>query len=173
MAMSAYQKKLLDPRWQRKRLEVLDAAGWSCECCGDTKNTLHVHHKRYIKGREPWEYERNRLEVLCEECHQCVHAYKDQLNQVLSEYPSWQAEELFSLLVGFGSKDGQINVEHFLESDGATAQAGVIASTLRHMAESELLEVKSAIQEVGPFGFADVVVLGLQQYRANGGKVLP
>lgn len=79
MATSNYFEKLKDPRWQKKRLEVLDKAGWRCESCGDTSNTLHVHHKQYFKGREPWEYEAGQLSVLCKTCHSDSHDEEDRL----------------------------------------------------------------------------------------------
>jgi hypothetical protein len=34
-AMS-YGDLLRDPRWQKKRLEMLDAAEWKCTCCERT-----------------------------------------------------------------------------------------------------------------------------------------
>jgi hypothetical protein len=68
-----YSEKLLDVRWQRKRLEKLSAAGWQCEkCCAHTK-TLHVHHVRYRHGAEPWEYSSDELEALCGACHREEH----------------------------------------------------------------------------------------------------
>lgn len=82
-----YFKKLLDPRWQKKRLEVLEAAEWRCESCMDESSTLHVHHKQYFKGREPWEYETAQLAVLCAECHENSHADVDPLQWVSSFAP--------------------------------------------------------------------------------------
>jgi hypothetical protein len=67
--VAAYSDLLKDPRWQKKRLEVLEAAGWSCERCGDKTRTLHVHHKKYRRGADPWEYDREELQSLCEPCH--------------------------------------------------------------------------------------------------------
>lgn len=63
-----YSEKLKDPRWQKKRLEVLERAGWVCEDCGTDTKQLEVHHPHYIKGREPWEYDRS-LMCLCSACH--------------------------------------------------------------------------------------------------------
>lgn len=82
-----YFKKLLDPRWQKKRLEALEAAEWRCESCMDDSSTLHVHHKQYFKGREPWEYETEQLAVLCAECHENSHADVDPLQWVSSFAP--------------------------------------------------------------------------------------
>lgn len=67
--MSAvYLELLKDPRWQRRRLEILERDGWKCTSCGDDKKTLHVHHKFY-DGRKPWEYEPEALATLCVDCH--------------------------------------------------------------------------------------------------------
>lgn len=67
--MTTYAEKLKDPRWQKKRLEVLKRADWKCEECGDDSRTLHVHHGYYARGRDPWEYEDDSLHCLCESCH--------------------------------------------------------------------------------------------------------
>jgi len=82
-----YFKKLLDPRWQKKRLETMEFADWHCEVCGDGTTTLHVHHKQYIKDREPWEYECSQLSVLCKDCHSDQHSAEDGLIDVVSRLP--------------------------------------------------------------------------------------
>ena len=75
----AYVEKLKDPRWQRKRLEVLERADWTCVACGAKDKTLHVHHRQYLKDREPWDYSAEQLEVLCEDCHCDTHEGDDAL----------------------------------------------------------------------------------------------
>lgn len=72
--MSAYTEKFKDPRWQKKRLEILERDGWACKSCGNDKSTLHVHHKWYIGGNDPWDYPDNCLATLCEECHETEHS---------------------------------------------------------------------------------------------------
>lgn len=67
---SEYSKKLLDPRWQKKRLEILQRDEFTCQSCFDTENTLHVHHRRYFPGREPWDIDNKFLVTLCASCHQ-------------------------------------------------------------------------------------------------------
>lgn len=76
MKKSSYYEQLKDPRWQRKRLEILEAAGFCCQMCGDSKSTLHVHHLIYVKGKSPWEYEDGALVSLCEGCHETWHHLK-------------------------------------------------------------------------------------------------
>ncbi len=68
-----YVEKLKDPRWQKRRLEMLEKASWKCEICMDDKNTLHVHHLSYRDRQEPWEYDDGELVVLCHECHEIIH----------------------------------------------------------------------------------------------------
>lgn len=63
-----YAQKLRDPRWQKKRLKILERDLWSCQQCGDTESTLHVHHRRYSPG-DPWDAPDEWLLTLCEECH--------------------------------------------------------------------------------------------------------
>ncbi len=75
--MTTYAEKLLDPRWQKKRLEIFERDKWTCRECKNTKDTLHVHHKKYIKGKEPWEYDNEDLETLCMECHELLKKPKE------------------------------------------------------------------------------------------------
>ena len=39
-----YSEKLRDPRWQKRRLEILERDAWQCQACLSTAKTLHVHH---------------------------------------------------------------------------------------------------------------------------------
>lgn len=79
-----YYEKLKDPRWQKLRLQVLNKSEFHCEVCGDGESTLHVHHKEYIKGREPWDYEPSQLATICENCHEEIHSSLDGLKNACS-----------------------------------------------------------------------------------------
>lgn len=70
---SRYREMLALPQWQKRRLQMLEKAGWKCVECGAEEQQLHVHHKRYIAGAKPWEYEDEDLAVLCERCHEKAH----------------------------------------------------------------------------------------------------
>jgi len=63
-----YFDKLKDPRWQKKRLEIFKRDKFKCKYCGDTKTTLHVHHKSYKSGN-PWDVDNSELITVCEHCH--------------------------------------------------------------------------------------------------------
>ncbi len=63
-----YSKKLLDPKWQKKRLEILNRDEFLCQQCSDHESTLHVHHIAYT-GCNPWDTPNNLLITLCDNCH--------------------------------------------------------------------------------------------------------
>jgi len=83
MGKMTYGEQLKHPNWQKRRLQMLEAAGWACRCCESKEVTLHVHHKKYVKGRMAWEYSDSELEVLCEPCHQEEHAAQSMLQTVI------------------------------------------------------------------------------------------
>lgn len=102
---TTYAEKLLDPRWQKKRLEVLQNYDFVCQSCGDSESTLHVHHKMYAKGKEPWEYELNQYTVLCWSCHKLEHDKDfDTFFEVMSRLPidgPFNKEEIAYLIGGY------------------------------------------------------------------------
>ncbi len=81
--MTTYSEKLRDPRWQRRRLEILDRAEFACEECGVEGERLQVHHKAYRSGVEPWEYEDSELIALCGGCHSDRHEVDQILRKII------------------------------------------------------------------------------------------
>ena len=49
---------------------------FKCTECGRTTETLHVHHKSYIYGRMPWDYDDSNLVTLCKHCHRLEESLK-------------------------------------------------------------------------------------------------
>jgi len=82
-----YLEKFKDPRWQQLRLRVFERDRWACQKCFNTESTLNVHHRYYLKDKEPWEYQMEALITLCEECH----------NQEVELRPSYEQDLLFAL----------------------------------------------------------------------------
>ena len=76
MGKDRFWEQYKDPRWQRKRLEILKRSNFACSICGETKSELHIHHKYYLKDKAPWEYSDHSLLCLCSSCHQVVHENK-------------------------------------------------------------------------------------------------
>ena len=94
-----YAEKLKDPRWQKKRLKILERDDWRCQMCYDNEKMLSVHHRLYRKGIDPWEYKDDELVTLCPECHEhetdCLKEYSDLLFSVLKS--KFFSEDLFDL----------------------------------------------------------------------------
>lgn len=78
-----YSEKLKDPRWQKKRLEVLQRDDFKCKICFDGTKTLHVHHLEYIRRSEPWEVPLEYLETLCWECHEQIESEKHENESII------------------------------------------------------------------------------------------
>ncbi len=78
-----YAEKLKDPRWQKKRLEVMERDDFKCKLCNDDSKTLHVHHKSYQYGKEPWDYELDNFTTLCYDCHELEEFAKEKFNELI------------------------------------------------------------------------------------------
>ena len=87
MKEKTYSELLKDPRWQKKRLQIMERDGFACKLCGNEEKTLHVHHLAYTK--KPWDADDKELVTLCESCHTLIHSYEptEIINQgILSPY---------------------------------------------------------------------------------------
>lgn len=84
-----FKEQIKDPRWQKRRLEIMQRDDFACQMCGDKESTLNVHHIRYVKGRKYWEYDDWELVTLCEDCHDFEHMAKNEaLNDEIKELNS-------------------------------------------------------------------------------------
>lgn len=103
---TTYWEQLKDPRWQRRRLEIMQRDEFTCQNCFDSGSTLHVHHKHYVKGRKPWEYLDRELVTLCDNCHDVAHertgAFRDLLAQLRVAGP-FCADDAHVLIAGWAS----------------------------------------------------------------------
>ena len=79
-----YSEKLKSPKWQKKRLEILQRDNFTCICCGDTETELHVNHLKY--SGEPWEAKNENLETVCKVCHKLKHTFNFDIKNVAKTY---------------------------------------------------------------------------------------
>jgi hypothetical protein len=70
-----YSEKLKSPKWQKKRLEILNRDKFKCKLCLDTETELQIHHLKYTK--EPWDAPNKDLITYCKHCHKLVSTCKD------------------------------------------------------------------------------------------------
>ena len=68
-----YKDKLKDPRWIEFRKRVYKKDGYKCTICGTKDRPLNAHHRFYKKGLEPWDYNIDDLDTLCNWCHESLH----------------------------------------------------------------------------------------------------
>ena len=68
--MSNYSELLKHPKWQKKRLEILERDKFEYRSCMVNNKTLHVHHLAYDNNyKTPWDYPDYYLITLCQDCH--------------------------------------------------------------------------------------------------------
>lgn len=135
-----YKEQLAHPNWQRKRLEMLDAADFTCFMCEATDSTLHVHHRQYFKNRMAWEYGNDQLVVLCDACHKKEHEAIDCAKKLQSLV---NPVELTALAHGFHSKSDwipEVDKEDGRSLDPLTYAAGFIAWMAAGLADIEQMK---------------------------------
>lgn len=109
-----YSELLKDPRWQKKRLTILDRDKFKCTYCGDGTSELHVHHKKYLTGKKPWEYNKDMLTTLCGDCHKGIHR-KEKIIELFVNYSDVQINRMLDFITNI---DNDFNV---LEINGAVS----------------------------------------------------
>ena len=100
---SDYSEKLKDPRWQKKRLLILERDEWTCQICYDSESTLVVHHRKYLPNTEPWDYPNDLLVTLCEDCHELERELRPEYEELLLDvlHDNFFADDLRALAFGF------------------------------------------------------------------------
>ena len=113
-AKPTYSELLRHPNWQRKRLEVLSRQNFTCQSCGESDQTLHVHHTYYEKGKSPWEYPDESLKVVCEPCHERAQSVLTDLHRQLGRLPVYEVDRVHGYTAGceleLGRSVGKIHV---------------------------------------------------------------
>lgn len=79
-----FQKQIKHPKWQQKRLEILERDEYMCQNCHTQEETLHVHHFFYKPKTLLWEYDESSLITLCSDCHNEWHCLNDEIKEFLS-----------------------------------------------------------------------------------------
>lgn len=131
-----YWQLLQDPRWQRKRLEILERDQFQCLACMDGSSPLHVHHGYYAKGRMPWEYEDETLHTLCKDCHERIEGSKARLNRMLGECLEGELDLIIGYTIGVLSallESHTFDAENTLEAFGLADYEHRPARELAHL----------------------------------------
>lgn len=174
MEHSAYMKLYKHPKWQMKRLEVLNYYGTECSSCGDTEKTLHVHHRRYERGKKPWEYEIDNFNVLCETCHEFYHRDKRELQRQIARLSPCQYREVCGYIKALKAidefdEDETVNLSDAEELEGAAKYLGIRCSgqilNLTHQSSGQIpsltlesIEADTTVLQVKLMSFQDEIV---------------
>lgn len=73
---SRYQESILRQEWADRSKFIKKRDGNACKKCAAQDTVLHVHHRYYVMGRQPWEYPDGALVTLCHRCHAEEHLRK-------------------------------------------------------------------------------------------------
>ena len=152
---TGYAKRLADPRWQKMRLELLQAADWRCTWCrrgADDGVQLECDHGYYAVGekRKAHEYERETIHVLCRNCHAKATRARASVHARLGAvHPKhlWSVYELLGealelLLADPAALDGA----RATRTDGAVVDA--VAEQLEELAREKKLLTPQAMRHL-------------------------
>lgn len=148
MGTMTYLAQLRHPKWQRKRLEILQRDGWMCQrCCAEDK-TLNVHHKRYTKGSMAWEYSGDDLTSLCEDCHELTHAEEQDFKAEASRL-SVRYGDIKELMLGFYSVEDFGDLHDWFQNKATALEAaGFVASRVQVLSREDALRVYALAHEL-------------------------
>ena len=93
-----YAEKLKDPRWQKRRLEIMQRDDFTCRNCGESTKTLNVDHKVYVAGRDPWDYSDEDLQTLCEYCHAEFTTARRKISEIVGRMNGFEIARLQAFL---------------------------------------------------------------------------
>lgn len=86
------------PKWQKKRLEILERDNYTCLDCGDTEKQLHVHHGYYERDKNLWDYENRTLWCLCEDCHKEWDKTKRKIHKMIAYMNLSDAKHIWEVI---------------------------------------------------------------------------
>lgn len=176
MASMSYKEQLLHPNWQKKRLEILSRDKFKCTVCEDDDSTLHVHHKRYIKGRLAWDYENSNFCTLCHACHSAAHDDDDALKAILAALPATgprSSSDVGAIIAGWAHGVNELNFSEVFNQDPIAFAIGELAGQFDRFDINRLMGVVAALR-AAPDWVVDVQLdKFIEGLRGNAGVPMP
>lgn len=108
-----YKDKLLDPKWQKKRLKILERDDFSCKICNDKEKTLHVHHLEYNNNGEPWDIKDESLITYCCDCHKLIeyiNKYDERIIHIIKVEKSYVSDDFSYYSILNNNSEGEISI---------------------------------------------------------------
>jgi hypothetical protein len=149
----SYYDLLKRPEWQEKRLRIMERDGFKCTgyYCEGGKGQLHVHHRFYRKGVNPWDYPDGTLETLCEACHESVETSKIALAEAIGRIPSHLLRNIRGYVDGLasmqsGNETTIFELENPDQIEGVADAIGVHVDSLMPLDNYTYLEVQPLVK---------------------------
>lgn len=148
--MSEFWEKYKDPRWQKKRLKIMERASFTCEACSDDATTLQVHHKFYWRDCDPWDYMDCDLVCLCETCHQRWHKAKQNFDIAISFIGLQQFQHIVGYAIGHAlasSRVTDVDVKYNEPAamDGLAKALGINAESIAELRDENGVVTSGAL----------------------------
>jgi hypothetical protein len=102
------------PAWFRRRREVMKVRGSVCEACGSGEQ-IHVHHDPNTRLGHELDSD---LRVLCDRCHQMVHAAAELVNVTLDRV----TDSVIERVQTHGFDNAWVVMSHGVSIEGAIRQ---------------------------------------------------
>lgn len=119
-----YVEKLKDPRWQKKRLEIMQRDEFKCTMCGSENETLHVHHGYYEFKKDPWDYKNETLWTLCASCHQSIEDVKRDIHFEIAKVEPMFLHAVMGYILKF-KEDERAAMDQWIENIKSTSKEEV------------------------------------------------
>jgi hypothetical protein len=111
-----YAELLRDPRWQRRRLEIMERDNFTCLECNSHEKTLNVHHCYYESGLMPWEYPDDALKTLCQDCHEIRQMIELKIQKELAAFTTSELSEFSDWAVNWAIAFGVEAIQELIKS---------------------------------------------------------
>lgn len=147
MGKPTYYELLRHPNWQKKRLEVMDAAKFQCVNCGSRDITLNIHHTYYERGKKPWEYPTNSLRCLCEDCHKTEHATRDAVKKIIGGMEPYDIDRMLGFAAAYAARhddqDRPILVQSYEFAEGVACVFGTNAGFIIYHLKDGVIDCRT------------------------------
>lgn len=94
MPKPSYHELLRRPEWQKRREEILERDNFQCRQCDARECPLQIHHRYYLRGKDPWDYPDDALLTVCKGCHAELGLQDDELRFLIGQLDEGEIERL-------------------------------------------------------------------------------